>query len=151
MSATSSDSPYYPMGSETSARPFSPRFHIEEMSSNYEPVLVSNREIVVTPVTGSPSPMLPKRHARMALAAINLTKNSNPAEEPAENTAPGPSPQKAAKNEMALQEDEEEEEVFEEIDTPADEKESKPEAKTSTASQNSNASSAFDDHATFYV
>ena len=37
-----SDEPYYPMGSEMSAnRPTTPRFVIEEVSSNYEPVMVA--------------------------------------------------------------------------------------------------------------
>ena len=36
-----SDEPYYPMGSEMSARPTTPRFIIEEVSSNYEPVMVA--------------------------------------------------------------------------------------------------------------
>ena len=41
--ASESDEPYYPMGSEMSARPTTPRFVIEEVSdiSNYEPIMVS--------------------------------------------------------------------------------------------------------------
>ena len=40
-----SDSPYYPLGSEASARPTTPRFVIEEVSSaNYEPILISGTE-----------------------------------------------------------------------------------------------------------
>ena len=60
-SGNSSESPYYPLGSEASMRPFSPKFIIEENSSNYEPVMVSNRALAVTPVIGI-SPMLPKRY-----------------------------------------------------------------------------------------
>ena len=63
-SDNSSENPYYPMGSEASMRPFSPKFIIEENSSNYanyEPVIVSNRALAVTPVIGI-SPMLPKRY-----------------------------------------------------------------------------------------
>ena len=73
LSGNSSESPYYPLGSEASIRPFSPKFIIEEISSNYEPVLVSNRELAVTPVIGI-SPMLPKRLARMELDVINNKK-----------------------------------------------------------------------------
>ena len=51
-SGNSSESPYYPLGSEASIRPFSPKFISEEISSNYEPILVSNRGLAVTPVIG---------------------------------------------------------------------------------------------------
>ena len=40
-----SDEPYYPMGSEMSLRPTTPRFIVEEVSSincdNYEPIMVA--------------------------------------------------------------------------------------------------------------
>ena len=37
-----SDSPYYPLGSEASMRPTTPRFPAEEVSSaNYEPILIA--------------------------------------------------------------------------------------------------------------
>ena len=40
-----SDSPYYPLGSEASIRPTTPRFIIEEVSSaNYEPILITGAQ-----------------------------------------------------------------------------------------------------------
>jgi hypothetical protein len=127
-SGNSSESPYYPMGSETSARPFTPRFTIEEVSSNYETVLVTNRPeiIVITPDTG-PSPMLPKRQARMELTAINIKR---PSAAFTEND-------RGLDNEACVVLDEDDE-VFEEIDAP----------KNESAAQNAN--SAFD-NAAFFV
>ncbi len=120
------------------------------MSSNYEPILVSNREIIVTPVTG-PSPKVPKRQARMELSAINLNN-------PSIKVTPT-----SPKNKEATEEKEssgqvnpifevdysEDEEVFEEIEVPLEEK-SKQEEKTTSTAENTNASSAFDSD-TFYV
>jgi hypothetical protein len=71
-----SECPYYPLGSETSTRPFTPRFTVEEVvSNNYEPVLFGKPRPahLDSPVIVGPSPRLPKRQARMALRALNLS------------------------------------------------------------------------------
>ena len=83
--ASESDSPYYAMESEGSIRPTTPRFVVEEISSNYEPIMVaretkapeSNTPVMVSQSLApqpSDSPMLPKRQARIALNAITDTK-----------------------------------------------------------------------------
>ena len=54
------------MGSDTTPRPFTPRFTIEEISSNYEPITYP--PILVRASASSqvrPSPIVPKRMARM--------------------------------------------------------------------------------------
>merc|ERR1712218_78746 len=42
ISENSSECPYYPLGSEASMRPFTPKVGGDEISTNYEPVLVTN-------------------------------------------------------------------------------------------------------------
>ena len=112
------------MESEAS-RPFTPRFKLgDEVSSNYEPVLVTNREFAVSPVIGV-SPILPKRLARMELDAINNKKSFSQLEKLPDVPEMSQS-----------QEEDEDEEIFEEIEAPTDDK---------------SATSAFDNHATFYV
>ncbi len=121
MSGNSSDCPYYPMDSEAS-RPFTPRFLVggEEVSSNYEPVLVTNREFAVSPVLGrSPmgrSPILPKRLARMELDAIN---NKRPFSQ--QEKLPDVPEVRVSQEGDCDQEEEDVEEVFEEIGTPKEE------------------------------
>ena len=56
ISENSSDCPYYPLGSEASMRPFTPNVRGEEVSSNYEPVLITNRGFAVSPVPPTPNP-----------------------------------------------------------------------------------------------
>ena len=58
ISENSSDCPYYPLGSEASSsmRPFTPNVRGEEVSSNYEPVLITNRGFAVSPVPPTPNP-----------------------------------------------------------------------------------------------
>ena len=72
-----SDSPYYPLGSEISGRHFTPRFTVEEVvSNNYEPVVFGKPRVVAhlsTEMASISSPQLPKRQARMALRALNLS------------------------------------------------------------------------------
>ena len=73
-----SDCPYYPLGSEASmSSPFPPRFTIEEVvSNNYEPVVFGKPKAVAqlsSPQLMTGSPQLPKRQARMALRALNLS------------------------------------------------------------------------------
>ncbi len=70
------ESEYYPLGSEASSRQFPPRFTIEEVTTNnYEPVLFGKPKPphLNSPVIVGPSPQLPKRQARMALKALNLS------------------------------------------------------------------------------
>ena len=70
------ESEYYPLGSEASTRQFPPRFTVEEVTSNnYEPVLFGKPKPahLNSPVIAVPSPRLPKRQARMALKALNLS------------------------------------------------------------------------------
>lgn len=72
-----SDCPYYPLGSEASTRPFTPRFTVEEVvSNNYEPVVFGKPRAVAqlsSEMASTSSPQLPKRQARMALRALNLS------------------------------------------------------------------------------
>lgn len=135
-SANSSDCPYYPMmESSEPSRPFTPRFTGgEELSSNYEPILVT-REFAVSPVVGV-SPLVPKRSARMELDAIN---NKRPFSQ-LEKLPDVPEGRDVDDDDDGGQA-EDEEEVFEEIENPEDKIE------------NDAIGSAFDDTlaATFYV
>ena len=58
-------------------RPFTPRFTVEEVvSNNYEPVVFGKPRAVAqlsAEQVSNPSPQLPKRQARMALRALNLS------------------------------------------------------------------------------
>ena len=54
ISENSSECPYYPLGSEASMRPFTPKVGGDEISTNYEPVLVTNRGFAVSPVPTMP-------------------------------------------------------------------------------------------------
>ena len=54
ISDNSSECPYYPLGSELSIRPFSPKVGGDELSTNYEPVLMTNRGFAVSPVPPMP-------------------------------------------------------------------------------------------------
>ena len=137
------------MGSEASIRPFTPRFAGgEELSSNYEPVFVTNRDFLVSPVIGAPSPMLPKRLARMELDAINNKRPFSQQEKLPEV------PEVRLSQEEASEELDEEEEIFEEIGTPKEDDQDHHGDKNETpaAGIEQDARSAFDNpSATFYV
>lgn len=156
ISGDSSESPYYPLGSDGSARPLSPRFIIEEVSSNYEPVLVSSTEpdgpageggenegecLAEHESASAASPALPKRQARMELKALNLSQPVIQVTPPSVHQTPKitrahlDEGAAADASNDAFEGDEEDEETFEEVTVYDDER---------------NANSAFD-HATFYV
>jgi len=171
ISENSSDCPYYPLGSEASMRPFTPNVRGEEVSSNYEPVLITNRGFAVSPVPPTPnptpravpaSPVLPKRSARMELDAINNKRPFSQKEKLPEvpelkknNSLTGiinlalinQDEQKIdIENDNVEDLDDEDDEVFEEIQAPNEEPADSKVVKTE------NANSAFDNTAaTFYV
>jgi len=171
ISENSSDCPYYPLGSEASSmRPFTPNVRGEEVSSNYEPVLITNRGFAVSPVPPTPnptpravpaSPVLPKRSARMELDAINNKRPFSQKEKLPEvpelkknNSLTGiinPALINQDEQKIDIENDnvedleDEDDEVFEEIEVPNEESDTK-------VVKTENANSAFDNTAaTFYV
>lgn len=170
ISENSSDCPYYPLGSEASMRPFTPNVRGEEVSSNYEPVLITNRGFAVSPVPPTPtptpravpaSPVLPKRSARMELDAINNKRPFSQKEKLPEvpelkknNSLTGiinPALINQDEQKIDIENDnvkdleDEDDEVFEEIEVPNEESGTK-------VVKTENANSAFDNTAaTFYV
>ena len=58
-------------------RPFTPNVRGEEVSSNYEPVLITNRGFAVSPVPPTPNPT-PSTLKVKAKTFIFLVKTSNP-------------------------------------------------------------------------
>merc|ERR1711874_844880 len=99
-------------------RPFTPKVGGEELSSNYEPVLMTNRGFAVSPVPpvpgGGASPVLPKRSARMELDAIN---NKRPFSQK-EKLPEVPELEAGITSQDPEVDDDDEEEVFEEIEAP---------------------------------
>jgi len=135
VSGNESDSPYYPMGSDATSRPFTPRFTIEEIgeiSSNYEPIHYP--PIMVRPTNASlvrPSPVVPKRMAR--IEPIDGIIDKKYPENPSEKLTV--SPVSSVPDKLVSRGLEDEEEVFEEIDV----------------KDENDARSAFENASTYYV
>ena len=125
VSGNESDSPYYPIGSDATSRPFTPRFTIEEISSNYEPITYP--PILVQKSLVRPSPVVPKRMARIE-PIDGIIDKKYPENHPTEKLTI--SAVDSVPDKLVAQGLEEDEEEFEEIEVAKDEEKNESDARS---------------------